>query len=415
MSRRSFFTAMLSMVFLLLVSMISAQTFYVVNSQSRTLSRIDPSTDSVNNNFSSLGNVPNKMVVDSDYIWVVNSGDNAVQKISRLTGQSLANIFVGPGANPWDAVRDQEFLYVTGLFSSKVYKINTLTGTVVSSIFVGASPEALLVVDGKLYVTNTGNYAENYAGSSVSVIDLESFTVTATIPVHANPQYLASYGGKLHVSCTGNWTDIGGAICIIDLATGELEETIDLGGTPGCIWIGEGQAYVGDSSGLVLYSYDPDNLEIIHGATNPISNGGSEILGTDSMIAILKPNWSANGTLKILHTDLSAWQQYNVAMMPTDLKMWAEPSSNAEELVPNLTIQVYPNPIRMGNSLHFEADKPLQAKLQIFNLRGQLISSDSFEGKAALELNRNLPSGIYLYRVSEGAKIQSSGRFVVYR
>lgn len=408
--------AVLLLGLLLIVSTYPAQIFYVVNSQSRTLSRIDLESNTVNNSFASLGNVPNKIVLDGDYIWCVNSGDNAVQKISRSTGQSVSNLFVGMGSNPWDAVKHEDYLYVTGLISSKVYKISTITGAAVGNLTVGPAPEALHIVGNKLYVTNAGNYSNNYAGSSVSVIDLDSFSLVTTIPVSLNPQYLASYEGKLHVSCTGNWTSVGGAICIIDTETDQLEQTVALGGTPGSILIATDEvAYVADSNGLNLYSYDPQALSVIHGSQNPISNGGSEIVGSSSVIAVLSPNWSGNGSVKIFDQNLVLQSQYSVAMMPTDLKMWSESSSNEEHTTPMSTIRVYPNPASRGNSLCFEGDKPIQAELQVFNLRGQLIFTSSFDGKSSLVITQDFASGIYLYRVKDAVKVHSSGRFVVNR
>lgn len=395
---------------------LSAQVFYVVNSQSRTLSRIDLAANTVNNSFASLGNVPNKIVLDGEHIWCVNSGDNAVQKISRLSGQTESNIFVGMGANPWDAVKYGDYLYVTGLVSGKVYKTNTITGSVVASLSVGTAPEALYIVGDKLYVSNAGNYANDYMGSSVSVINLESFELIKSIAVSANPQYLSYLDGKLHVSCTGNWANIGGAICIIDTQTDQLIHTIALGGTPGSILIASDElAYVADSNGINLYSYDPVNYTVFHGSQNPIGNGGSEIAGNSSLIAVLSPNWGSNGSLKIFNEDLSPAGQYTVAMTPTDLKMWIEPSSIDDSNLPNPGFRVYPNPVKMGGSLCIETDKPLVGELQIYNLRGQLILESAFSGKATLNLPQNLSSGIYLYKVFEGSRSYSSGRFVISR
>ncbi|MDZ4121591.1 MAG: hypothetical protein U1C33_04180, partial [Candidatus Cloacimonadaceae bacterium] len=335
-----------------LFSTAHAEILYVVNSQSRTLSRIDTSTDVVNNSFASLGNVPNKIVVDTDFIWSVNSGDNAVQKISRETGAILANILIAIGSNPWDAVLHQNNLYVTGLFTGKVYRLDTISGTVTGNVSVGTAPEALLVLGNKLYVSNAGNYTQNYAGSSVSVIDLDSFTLLSTIPVSANPQYLASHNGMLHVSCTGNWTDIGGAVCIIDPATDTLVHTIEIGSTPGRIWIAnQSLAYVADSNGMYLFSYHPETYQLLYGSSNPLPDGGSEIVGNSSLIAILSPNWSGNGTVKIFHPDLTPWKQYTVAMMPTDLKMYSAPTNAYDPVLQIPKLSVYPNPARQGTTL----------------------------------------------------------------
>ena len=287
--------ALLLSILLLASGFASAEIIYVVNSQSRTLSRIDTLSDTVDNSFASLGNVPNKIVVDNDFIWAVNSGDNAIQKIERTSGNTMSNIFIGPGVNPWDAVLHEGKLYVSGLFTGKVYRVDLTSGSVTGSVSVGTAPEALLVLGNKLYVTCSGNYANNYAGSAVAVVDLDTFSLDQSIPVNPNPQYLAAYNGKLHVSCTGNWADIAGSICIIDPDVNSIVHTIELGGTPGRIWIaGSGPALVADSSGMQLFSYDPDSYEILHGLSNPLPNGGSEVDGNSSLIAVLSPNWSSN-------------------------------------------------------------------------------------------------------------------------
>lgn len=403
-------------LFLLLTVAMPAEILYVVNSQSRTLSRIDTTTDTVNNSFASLGNVPNKIVVDSEYIWAVNSGDNALQKISRSTGTTLGNIFIAPGSNPWDAVKHQNHIYVSGLFTGKVYKVDALSGSVVGSISTGTAPEALHVIGTKLYVSNAGDYMQNYAGSSVSVIDLESFTVLTTIPVSANPQYLTSYEGLLHVSCTGNYTSIGGAICIIDPATDALIHTIALGGTPGSIYIANpAQALVSDSNGAVLYSYHPSSFELINGGSNPLSGGGSEIVGSSSMIAVLSPNWGGNGIVKLMHHDLSPIRQYTVAMMPTDLKLDYMPTSNSDALLPSPRLSLYPNPLRQGSRLEISSSEALSGELVIYNAKGQKLKSHPLDGKASLSIELKLPAGVYFYRFASSWKqaLPTTGKLLI--
>ncbi len=392
--------ALIVAVMLLSVSPVWAELLYVVNSQSRTLSRIDTATDAVNNTFAQLGNVPNKVLVDEDYLWVVLSGDNAVQKISRNSGASLGNIFIGLGSNPWDAVLHDGYLYVSGLIGNKVYKVDLQSNGVVASIQVGTAPEDMLVHNNKLYVTNAGNYLQNYAGSSVSVIDLVSFSVIANIPVPANPQYLANHNGLLHVSCTGNWADISGSVCIINPETNSVIHTIPLGGTPGCLWMADTElALVGDSNGAVLYSYNPSTYQALHDSGNPLPNGGSEVVGNSEVIAVLKPNWGSNGIVELLHQDLSPWKQYSVAMMPTDLKLYAQPSETDDQVASINSLSVYPNPLSQGAELKFSSPKYLQGELVIYNLKGQKVLSQPYNGKELCLSPGKLASGVYFYRL----------------
>jgi YVTN family beta-propeller protein len=394
---------------LLCFSMVRAEVLYVVNSQSRTLSRIDTATDAVNNSFAQLGNVPNKVIVDEEYLYVVNSGDNAVQKLNRNSGSTVQNIFIGLGVNPWDAVLYENYLYVTGLFSNKVYKIDLQSGTVVASVNVGIAPEGLHVLGNKLYVTNTGDYLQSYAGSSVSVIALDSFTVNASIPVSANPQYLASFAGKLHVSCTGNWADVAGAVCIIDPGTEEVIQTIPVGGTPGCLWIArEDLAYLGDSNGAVLYGYNPSTFELLHGDGNPLANGGSELVGTDEFIAVLSPNWGSNAEVKLLHPDLTPWKQYTVAMMPTDLKLHAQPSESSDLVGFPSRMNVYPNPLHPGEKLRFSSAESLQGELRLYNLKGQKLLEQPISGTDICLPDLRLPTGVYFYRIIDRGPCGSS-------
>jgi hypothetical protein len=110
--------------------------------------------------------------------------------------------------------------------------MDSQTGIIQDNVLVGTAPGGIASFAGKLYVCNSGNYMANYAGSSVSVIDLESFEVIRTIPLPANPQYLAIHNGLIHVSSTGNWSDITGVISVIDPARDEVIQTIPLGGSP---------------------------------------------------------------------------------------------------------------------------------------------------------------------------------------
>ncbi|HNQ44372.1 MAG TPA: T9SS type A sorting domain-containing protein, partial [Candidatus Cloacimonadota bacterium] len=381
-----------------------------------TLSRIDTATDAVNNSFASLGNVPNKIVVDADYIWCVNSGDNAIQKISRNSGSTLANIFIAPGCNPWDALKHENYLYISGLFTGKVYRVDTLSGSVTGTVNTGTAPEALHVIGDKLYVSNAGNYSQNYAGSSVTVIDLPSFTALTTIPVSANPQYLASHNGLLHVSCTGNYAGIGGAICIIEPATDTLIHTIPMGGTPASIFIANpAQAWVSDSNGAVLYAYNPESFELINGGSNPISGGGSEIVGNASMLALLSPNWGGNGTVRLLNHDLGLLRQYTVAMMPTDLKLDYLETSTSDLVAQAPPLRIFPNPVRQGSKLEVSSARPLYGEFCLYNAKGQKLLSHPLDGKSSFSLELKLPAGVYFYRLPSSGKQSglSTGKLVI--
>lgn len=399
---------------------LSAALIYVVNSESRTLSRIDTATDTVQNSFATLGIVPNKVIVDDNYLWCVNSGDNSVQKIDRITGATLANILIENSSNPWDACSEGNFLYVTGLFTHKVYKVHKTSHTVMGSVTVGNSPEALLAYNGKLYVTNTGGYLNNYASSSVSVIDLETFTVTNTIPVSANPQYVIEHNGLLHVSCTGDWVNVLGAVCIIDPVSEQVIQTIALGGALGGIWINNvQQGLVGDGTGYNLYRYDAQNYSILNGADNPISPGGSVVCGDVEITALLYPNWGSAGKVKILHPNLTFWKEYTVGLAPTDMKIWSQSTLAQEHThIPHAGFKVYPNPIAYGKDINFSFDNKNSGQIMLYDIKGRLLYEHSFSAdKVSLSPQLSFSkevSGFYIYKIKSD-KINAQGKLVIFK
>jgi YVTN family beta-propeller protein len=353
-----------------------------------------------------LGLIPNKVIVDGDYLWSVNSGDNSLQKINRQSGATLTNLLIETGCNPWDACLVDGYLYVTGLFTNKVYKVNTSNNSVEGFITVGISPEALCAYSGKLYVTNTGGYQNNYANSSVSVINLGTFQLETTIPVSPNPQYITVYNGLLHVSCTGNWVSAFGNVCVINPVTNQVIQNLNIGGSIGSIFINStGQALVGDAGGVNLYRYNAENYTILNDAANPLPSGGSVVDGNADFVALLYPSWGSNGKVRLLHPDLSFWKEYTVALAPTDLKLWQSSTALTEETQsPSLLVTVYPNPAHSGQDISFHLKSAEPSNLSLYDIKGKLVHSQKItttqtDCKTSIHSTK-LSDGIYLYKVS---------------
>jgi len=329
------------------VAAIFADEIFVVNSESRTLSKIDLETGAVNNSFTQLGLTPNLMYVEQDWIYVALSGANSIQMIDRNTGSTARNIFIASSVNPWDVVKEGDYLYVSGLFTDKVYKISLQTYSVVSQLSVGVSPEGLAVHNGKLYVCNTGGYASGYANSTIAVIDLQSFNVLKTIPVWTNPQDLRVYGDQLHVVCTGNWGSINGAVDIIDTITDESINRIAVGGNPWSIWISpQGTGFLGEGLNSGVYSYNADTYTLLNGSSNPLFPGAIMLHGTDKKIALLSANWGQNGVVYLRNSDWTAISQFTVALLPTDIWFYQSDVAGSDEIAPITPIANLSQPCR---------------------------------------------------------------------
>ena len=387
---------------------LTATEIFVVNSVSQTLSRIDTENGSVNNSFALLGQSPNLMDMDEQHIYVVCSGDNAIQVLNRVTGAHIRYIPVAGSSNPYDVLKVGDHLYVSGLFTEKLYKISLQTNSVVASVNVGAGPQGLCSDGTRLFVCNTGGWASGFANSSVSVIDLASFSVEATVATWTNPQFAEVWDGYLHVSCTGNWSDIQGKLDIINLSTLTLEKRLDIGGTPGSLWINpNGIGYIGEGMSSALYSYDANTHTLLHGSANPLAYDASMVHGNSSMMALLKQNWTSASKVSVYGLDFSPLGSYDVGISSSDLMVAPELSSIQDEVYATPAAQVYPNPLRRGSRLNLKQIADDNSLFQLFNIKGQLVQTHTLaKGENSLGLGA-LPAGIYLYRIGENSKAES--------
>ena len=401
-------------VFICLFSIsLYAIELFVVNSVSRTLSRIDTETGTVNNTFAQLGLTPNLMDMDDNNIYVVCSGDNAIQVISRSTGNSLYFLPIQASSNPYDVLKVGDYLYVTGLFTNKLYKVSLLTNNVVSSLNVGIAPEGLCSDGSRLYVCNTGGYQFNYSDSSISVIDLNSFSVIETIPVWTNPQFACIYGNYLHIACTGNWSNISGKIDIISLEDFSLVQRLDIGGHPGNIWINNfGIAYVGEGMSNALYSYNASTFEIYHSAHNPLNYNAFMVAGNQEIIALLNQNWTSNSIITVYDYDFNLLNTFSAGISSTDIMVAPSVSSLEDEcnIVPQL--KIYPNPYSFGKELHFSDKIADSSQLFLYNIRGQIAFQTQIREASSIIIPNELTPGIYLYRIIQGTK-KDSGKLLI--
>ena len=162
-----------------------------------------------------LGDVGNDAKIYGSRLWLVINSSNKVEVCTADSAHSLGHVDV---PNCRFLAFDGGYAYVssyvgpTGGTSVKgsVYKIDTLTLNVVAQTTVGYQPEEMAIVDGKLYVANSGGY-EAMQGRpydrTVSVINLKTFTVESTIDVAPNLWRMrADRHGNLWVTTRGDYT-----------------------------------------------------------------------------------------------------------------------------------------------------------------------------------------------------------------
>ena len=397
---------------------------FVVNSGSETLSRLDFSTGEVDNTFGVLGLMPNRIELTQEFAYVVNSGDNSVQKIDLITGNTVTNIFINFSSNPYDIIIVGDFAYVTGGLINKVYKIDLITDEVTGSLDVGGNPAGMAVLDEKLYVGNT-DYANYYANCSVSIIDLNSFEVIATIPSEVNPQFLSAINGNIHISCGGDWGAITGKICVLDPATEEITDVLEIGGvTSNFAVTPDDIVYVGDGFGYNLFAYDAIDLSIIYNSSNPFSPGGTTVVANYENLFVLGGEWGQNFTVKKFDFEENLIDEYTVALYATDIKLMPEPtgSEDNEIVSANYNLTNYPNPFNPFTTISFSltTEHTESTELLIYNLKGQKIRqytifnnqfSITWDGTDQTE--KLVSSGVYFYQLKVDGKVVQSNKMLL--
>ena len=197
----------------------------------------------VNPGAGGLGDVGNDIAVIGNEVWIVVNNSGIVEVISAEDEKEIAAIKV---PTPRRIAYDDNYVYVTswsGAFvdghydeeshsfvitgsanpKGQVYRIDRKTKKVKGSVEVGYQPEGIGLLEGKLYVANSGGISSqlppDYAyDHTLSVIDAASFTVSKTIDVgdvdgnskrvvNLKDVYVDSYKNKVYFTTLGDYGD----------------------------------------------------------------------------------------------------------------------------------------------------------------------------------------------------------------
>ena len=157
-----------------------------------------------------LGNTGNDMEVIGNTIWILMNASNQVVILNAFNYKHLATIDID---SPRSIVSDGNYAYITSYggatYGSAVpvlgmlYRISTSDYHDFTSLPVGYQPEGLAILDGKLYVANSGGYNAVH-DNTVSVIDLATFEPEKSIELPTdNLNMMRVASGKLWISTYG--------------------------------------------------------------------------------------------------------------------------------------------------------------------------------------------------------------------
>ena len=180
-------------------------------------------------NGTQLGDLANAMVEEDDNIYVVLNGSKVVNRLDEACKSQASYTFPEAEGAPRCIDVEDQYAYVTQ-YGGQVSKLNIKDMTLAGTFKGGDNLEGIVEKDGKLYVANTytqdgsGNFVYN---KEVFVIDAKTMELESTIEVVKNPTKLFEIDDKIYLLSAGNYTDIAGALQVINPKTGACEKIIN--------------------------------------------------------------------------------------------------------------------------------------------------------------------------------------------
>lgn len=160
-----------------------------------------------------LGDVGNDIKIYGSKMWIVVNCSDKVEVVHADNCQRIGQVDI---PNCRYVTFDGPYAYVSSYVGSvdlnaeaqigMVYQVDTLTLEVTKTVTVGYQPEEMAVIDGKLYVANSGGYIAPIYDHTVSVVDLQTFKEERKIDVGVNlHRCRADKYGQLWVTSRGNY------------------------------------------------------------------------------------------------------------------------------------------------------------------------------------------------------------------
>jgi len=219
-----------------------------------------------------LGDVGNDIKIYGSRMWIVINCSDKVEVVRANNCERIGQVNI---PNCRNVVFDGSYAYISSYVGpvdvdveaqiGMVYKVDTLSLEIVKTVNVGYQPEELAVIDGKLYVANSGGYIAPVYDHTVSVIDLNTFTEERKIDVGVNlHRCRADKYGQLWVTSRGNYINKEACLYWLEEKDTRSKEMV-VGGTLPCAV--SDMCIVGDS----LYFFGSEWSEVLQ--RNTVSYG----------------------------------------------------------------------------------------------------------------------------------------------
>ena len=250
-----------------------------------------------------LGDVGNDLGIYGSRLYAVINCSNLVEVMDVETARHIAEI---PLPNCRYIAFDGGYAYVSSYAGAVefdpeyrrgyVAKIDTVTLQVVDTCGVGYQPEEMAVVDGRLYVANSGGYMAPDYDLTVSVIDLSTFEVCNEIEVAPNLHQIKLGGdGMLYISSRGDYYGQQSSTWVVDPSTDEVVRELQLLQNSDMAVYGDSLYVIAHSWSNVSLDYSTgyaifDTREGITVTRNFVTDGTEEEITTPYCIAVNPSN-----------------------------------------------------------------------------------------------------------------------------
>lgn len=206
------------------------------NLNNASLSWVDLSTGKVTEDLflqktgRKLGDTGNDLQRYGAKVYVLVNVSSTIEVLNAHTGQSLKQIVMqenGKAKQPRNLAFYGGRVFVS-CFDGYVDVIDTASLTVEKRIKVGSNPEDMVVVNQRLYVSNSGGLIPSL-DSTLSIIDCQNLVELEKIVVGKNPgKIVAQNDSILYVHVRGNYSTIPSVLKKVNVGISKNQETIPL-------------------------------------------------------------------------------------------------------------------------------------------------------------------------------------------
>ena len=238
-----------------------------------------------------MGDVGNDLGIYGNKLWCVINCSNKIDVLDKNTAVKVGQVDV---PNCRFIKFSGGYAYVTSYagpvtidpdYKQRGYvaKIDTATLQVVDTCVVGFQPDGLDIVNGKIYVANSGGYMVPNYENTLSVIDLASFKQEKRLPVAINLNLVMSdHHGVLWISSRGDYYSVPSKLYAYDTRKQQLVDSLDV--RVGNMWLDGDSLYIVASEWSYVTMSNTPSYTIVDVATHQVVTRNFITDGTDKSI-----------------------------------------------------------------------------------------------------------------------------------